>query len=140
MLRIVAGHRGHAAISHYSPFSQVLRSAGTYGSTQITKELSVKRIPVFLSALASSSLLQTLGNICLVMDPKLPPEDKAKRLYPDNPALGNRYLILIGECIVCWAERHPLNSQLTSSKFSLLLKSLVDKGVLLPQQEFKYFH
>lgn len=98
----------------------------------------MRRTAVFLSALASSSLLQQLGNICLTIDPGLAPAEKAKNLYPECPLLGNRLLTLVSECIVYWADKHPLNSQHTPSKFSLLRSFLLERGVTLPF-EFKYF-
>jgi hypothetical protein len=74
----------------------------------------------------------------MVIDPLKPPADKGKQLYPSDSLLGNKYLTLIAECLMKWAEKHPLTNQHSPTKFVLALKNLTDKGVQLPT-EYRYF-
>ena len=54
-----------------------------------------------------SPLFQLMVKLGGEVDPQKKVPEKGKNLFPTDKNLGNRYVTLILECIVVWAERHP---------------------------------
>lgn len=47
-------------------------------------------------------------------------------------------MALVSECLTVWAEKYPLTSQKTPSKFKSVYAELIADGVVMPR-EFLYF-
>lgn len=95
----------------------------------------MKNYPTFLSVLANSPLLNEMTKLCRMIDP-----DKKEKgeSFGDDKIIGGKFMALITECITVWAEKYPLTSQRTPSRFKAAYADLIADGVTMPR-EFIYF-
>lgn len=91
----------------------------------------------FISLLSSSQLLQDMVKLAKEVDPQKKMTEKGVTLFSGNKEIGNRYITLILECLVVWAERFP-RTKAGDSKYALAYADLISKKVTLPK-EFIYF-
>lgn len=104
-------------------------------AVMVAKDLSLKKYPVFLSSLANSALLLQMCKLLRSVDP----DKKEKgRSYGSDKVMGSKFMTLVSECIAKWAEKHPLTTNRTPSKFKVAYTELIADGVAMPK-EFIYF-
>lgn len=73
-----------------------------------------------------------MADIAKTIDAKKSVEQKGRNFMRD-PDLGNKFMRLILESIQKWAERYPLTSSQTPSRFKLTYNELVEQGVVFPK-------